>query len=377
MKRFIVSILGVTVFCIGLGALADKAGATFKSDEKALAIIRQARLAIGGDQSIAEVRSMIIKGNTTVTFRTPDGGRTEQGETEIAMQLPDKMSKMVRIGRPDGNGEEMNHKVVDVMVVRKSKGEGEAVAAEPGKQVILRKVDGGNGEEKVILESKDGEFTTSDGKTIKLRKHEGPIEEIIVTDDGAEKGKRIMIDGDARAAHEAHRQNELLRTTVSLLLTAPEGMDVNYTFVGEGDVDGATCNIINAEFGGSSFKLYLSKASSLPVMVSYLGHAMPNVMFFRTKAPEDAAAPAAPAEPMKDKVMTWTRTAAAPAMSEIQVKFSDYRSVNGVQLPYKWTTSTGGKTTEVFDVTGYEINPANIAEKFKHERTFVRTQKES
>ena len=58
MKRFIISVLSVTVFCVGLGALVEKVGAKFKSDEKALALIKQARIAIGGEQSIADVRSM-------------------------------------------------------------------------------------------------------------------------------------------------------------------------------------------------------------------------------------------------------------------------------------------------------------------------------
>ena len=379
MKRFIVSILCVTVFCIGLGALVEEAGASFKSDEKALALIRQARIAIGGEQSIADVRSMIIKGNTTVTLKA-EAGTTKnlQGETEIAMQLPDKLSKMVKIGRPDGAevGEKIRQEQHDVIIMR-GEAKGDAVAAEGGKKVIVRKIDGGDGIpeiEKIVVEGKDGEFTTPDGKTIKIRRADGPIIEREIVG-GPENGKRIMLDHAGPAGHGAgHRQNELLRTTLSLLLTAPEGMDVSYTFAGEGDVDGTSCNIVNAEFAGSNFKLYLSKTSSLPVMVSYQGHAMPKVMFFRTKEP---GIPAVPAEPMKDKVVTFNHKIDAPEMAEIQIRFADFRSVGGVQLPYKWTTSVAGQTTEVFDVTGYELNPANIAEKFQNQKVFVRTKKEA
>ena len=56
MKRFIVSILCVTVFFIGLGGLVEKVAAGFKSDERALAIIKQARAAIGGEANIANAR---------------------------------------------------------------------------------------------------------------------------------------------------------------------------------------------------------------------------------------------------------------------------------------------------------------------------------
>ena len=358
MKKFIISVLTVSVFCVGLGAIVDKAGASLKSDEKALALIKQARLAIGGEQSIADVRSMIIKGSTTHNLKFNGTARTEQGETEIAMQLPDKLSKMIKIGRHDGSeGEKIVNKQHDVIVMR---GEASAdAAAAGGKRVVIKKMDGGNGEvEEIVTEGKSGEFTTSDGKKIFLKKTDGAnVEDVIVR-----HGK-----GEGAAMHGNHRQNELLRTTLSLLLTAPEGMDVSYTFAGEGDVDGTTCNIINAEFAGSNVKLYLSKSSNFPVMVSFQGHAMPRVMAFKTKA--DAPAPGAEKVFFEHKIE-------APETGEVQIRFSDYRSTGGIQLPYKWTTTVAGQTTEVLDVTGYEINPANIAEKFQNQKTFVRTKKE-
>ena len=366
MKRFIVSILCVTVFCVGLGALVEKAGANFKSDEKALGLIRQARLALGGEQSIADVRSMIIKGNTTLTFTVDGVSRTEQGETEFAMQLPDKLSKMVKIGRGGANGEEIVNQKHDVMIMRRE-GHGEGVAAGEGgeKRVFVRKIEGGGNVEvdKIIGEGKEGEFVTSDGKKVVIRKSDKAEVKELRVDGNGDKVRRIALE--SAGPHEGRRQNELLRVTLSLLATPPAGMDVAYTYAGERDVDGTSCNVVNAEFGGSSITLYLSKVSSLPVMVSYQGHAMPTVMRFHSKPPVTG-------EP-KEKI-AFEHKLDAPALAEVQVRYSDYRTVNGVQLPYKWTTSVAGQTTEVFDVTNYEINPANIAEKFKNERTFVRTK---
>lgn len=373
MKKFIVSVLFVTVFSIGLGALVEKAGARFKSDEKALALIKQARAAIGGDQSIADVRSMIIKGNTSITFKSKDGARTENGETEIAMQLPDKLSKMVKIGRHDGaevGGTIMNEKH-DVLILRNGDGGNPGVIGTPGeKKIVIKKVGEGDDVEieKIVIDDKDGELATADGKKVMLRTTSpGDVKEVTLTGEG-EGRKHVMIERAGGAGETGHRQNELLRTTLALLLTAPEGMDVNYTFAGESDVDGTSCNIVNAEFAGSNIKLFLSRASSLPVMISYAGHAMPNMMFMRTKEPAPGAAP--------KETVTFTRKVDAPETTEIQIRFADYRSVNGVQLPYKWTTSAGGQTTEVFDVTGYDLNPANIAEKFQNRKVMVRTPKE-
>src|SRR5688572_20984280 len=204
MKKFIVSILGVSVFCIGLGALVERAGASFKSDEKAIALIKQARLAIGGEQSIAEVRSMIIKGNTTVTFKIDGTARTENGETEIAMQLPDKLSKMVKIGRHEGGEPGLTEKH-DVMVFRR-----EGAAAEGEKHIMLRKTDGSGNEEieKIAVDGKEGEFVTSDGKKVIVRRSEASGGEKVTVNGSPENGKHVMIKR-AGDAHGGFRQNEL------------------------------------------------------------------------------------------------------------------------------------------------------------------------
>ena len=57
--------------------------------------------------------------------------------------------------------------------------------------------------------------------------------------------------------------------------------------------------------------------------------------------------------------------------AEFTVRFADYRSVSGVQLPFKWTQTVGGAPDEIFDVTSYDINPANIAERFARDNVKV------
>ena len=61
--------------------------------------------------------------------------------------------------------------------------------------------------------------------------------------------------------------------------------------------------------------------------------------------------------------------------AEFQIKYSDFRAVGGVQLPYKWTQTVGDQPSETVDVTSYEINPANIGDKFKDQKIIVRQQK--
>jgi len=363
MKRFIFSVLCISVFFLGVGAIANSVSAKFGSDERALAIISQARLAIGGDTAIADVQNLVIKGTTTTNFELPDGStNSRKGETEIALQMPDKFMKSMTISDGNSPDQKMMTKTFDVVVV---KGEGVASATADG-------VD--NGDRDVV-------FKSDDGKRIEIRRVAGePAEmeqQVIVRKGekipaGISKGENVVIER-IRGKEGDYQQNELLRTTLGLLITPPKGVEVNYTFVGEDTIDSIPVNIVNAEVGGTSVKLYFSRISSLPVMMSYVGSRMPTILAFKT-----ADAP----EISPDKtVRVFTRTAntenISPADSEVQVKFSDYRVSGGLQLPYKWTSVSNGKTIDVFDVASYEKNAANIADKFPAKRLWVKAEKAS
>ncbi|MEP6787903.1 MAG: hypothetical protein ABJB40_05695 [Acidobacteriota bacterium] len=408
MKRFIFTVLCVSIFFVGVGTIVDKAGAKFKSDEKALELVRQARIAIGGDSAIAGVQSLRIVGQTTKNFKGDGVQRTETGETEIALQLPDKLMRMTKIGHGDENSSEnIVNKRVDVTVVGKgdgdqtytvtSDGSGEGHGAGKGVQrIIIKKPDGTteeiNGDEvgklgepqaggiivkkigpdKAVFTTENGQTVVSDGQHIMLKRSaDGDKAGWKTESDNPDnmEDHHVFLRSGGPGYEGAMRHNELLRLTLSLLLTAPQGMDVSYTFGGEGDVDGNACNIVVAEFAGSSFKIYLSKSSNLPVQMSYTGVKAPQVFMFRTKSPETGA------ETKDNMVFTRKLDGAAEEKAEYTVKFSDYRSVGGVQLPYKWTQTAGGAADETFDVTSYEVNPANISEKFQNQKVMVRTRK--
>jgi hypothetical protein len=396
MKQFIIFVFVIAACCVGLGSLVDRVSAGHKSDERALAIIRDARQAIGGETAINGVRSMVIGGNVTRTIKVDGVEKSVQGETEIAMQLPDKLMKTIAI--KDGNapdGDKMIQRQVDVVVVGGDKdkmkvmiddnGTGSGVAE---KRIVIKKDDGtvqeftgaeadkiaaadgangGKAVKKIVIKNPDGTtqvFTGADADKF-IAEHGG--NDVSVTRDGKSHNENIMVrrTGPGEAHDESMKHNEMLRLTLSLLLTAPQGMDVDYTYSGETDVDGTACNIVTAETGGAVFKLFIGKTSSLPVMMTYTGMKMPQVVMFRTKAPDGNA-------PKAD--LTFTRKIDAPPMetAEFTVKFADYRAVNGVKLPFKWTQTIGGATDEVFDVASYDINPADIAGRFKNEKMKVK-----
>ena len=397
MKRFVVSTMVASLAFIGAGAVVDKVIGGSKSDEKALEIIAKARAAIGGDSAIGSVKSFVIKGQTSKTLNISGADRIEQGETEIVFESPNRLMKMVKLGDQNAaGGEAIIDKKVDLVVLDGAgdgphkiivEGKEGEFTSEDGKKVIVRKLEGAPageaGETRVFVRKKadGGEWTAKEGEDVKEIATADGKKFTIVTRGGdgnatftTEGGDNIKLHARAMAAaHGAPRDNELFRTMLSLLLTAPEGMDVAYTYAGSTNLDGTNAETVVASFGGSSVKLFFDASSYLPLGMSYFGHPQP-IMIKMRKA-EDGTASKADKDVVtfeREATGEWTNKGA-----EHVVRLADYRSVNGLLLPYRWTTSVAGKQSDVFEVTSYDLNPANISEKFKGDghKVMVRMKK--
>lgn len=336
MKKFILAVLCVSTFFIGLGGLIENVGAKFKSDERALEIMRRARQAIGGDANLNAVQSLSVTGKVTKTLNFGEETRTETGDWELNLQASGKISKMIKIGAGVGSGGEQLEKKVNVVVVRKGDG-AKAVIGEDG-----------SSEKVTIIKKGDGEMPSEKG-------------------DGTPKIRRQILTENIHGDVGNNHGDDFFRTMMFLLLTAPQNTDANYVYAGDGVVDGANCEIVQISSNGGSLKLYFNKSTHLPVMASFTG-AKPLV--FRVK-PGEANADG------KANVMVFANQKGAAQTGEFQIKFSDYRNVNGVQFPHRWTQTIDNSADETIDVTGYEVNPANIADKFKNEpqKIMIRTKK--
>ena len=361
MKRFIVSILCVSVFFIGLGSLVKKAGARFKSDARALELVKQARTAIGGEAAINNVRSMTIVGTSVHTFNVDGVARNENGSLEINFELPNKFDRKIRIGNPENASGELR-KEIDVTVLRKDV-DNLRMKTENGDDLVL------NGERKITVKKADGtteEINVEGNKRFVVKQlGEGEAGFRIENGEAPGNGERKVFVEKLTNGKEfiGIRGNELFRTAFALLLTAPEGTEASYVYAGESMVDGFSCDIIEVQSNGASFRLFLDKSSHLPRMMSYQA---PRPFVIKLDKSEGG-------EPGTRVIAR--RDFPKPEMAEFQIKFSDYRSVSGVQLPHRWTQTIGGEMSENIDITSYEINPANIAEKFQNHRVMIRTEK--
>lgn len=332
MRRIFPLILKLAVVAMAVSLVGDQVRATKGDVERALDLIRQARAAIGGDAAVNSVQSLTMNGKSRRQIQLPDQTlRDLNGDIEINMLLPDRFIRIEKLKMLDGPG---------------------GTEAAP---------------------------STSDKKEIESKVR-------IVRNVNSERGDK----SDIGAMHD---RSEIARYMMGLLLKAPADMNVAYDYAGVGDVDGVRAEIIDVQGpNGFSMKLYLSSQNHLPLMMTYKGFDHPTPIFKvgapGTASAEDrqtdviimrgdkveAAGSEAPrvifkrdgggqAGPGENRTFT-VRVPAPKDLVEIQVRFSDYRAVNGVLLPFAISETVNGKLKETWTVDAYVVNSPDINRKF-------------
>jgi hypothetical protein len=330
------------MFVIGDAAICSLQAAQARTlrDERAEAVLRQAREALGGSAVIDAVQNLLINGRASHKIKTPDGQeRSFDGNVEMALETSGKLHRNFK------TNDEAN------------------LAAESGKKVFVR--------------------------NLEVSVHRKP--------DGAEPEKfqkRLAGHGD-----------ELSRLLFGLLLKTSPGLNAIYNYAGEGSVDGTAADIVEASSdNGFAVKLYVDKNTHLPLMMSYrankpvqfvinrkgavTGSIEKDVMVFPNGLPEgekiagDGATKVFIRKMNENGNITETVKAGEemPRIqleeAEFQVRFSDYRSVNGLMLPHRIAQTVNGEAGETMTIESYQVNAQNLNEKFKdtgrENFTFVR-----
>jgi hypothetical protein len=297
-------------------------------DERAEAVLRQTREALGGSAVIDAVQNLLINGRASHKIKTPDGQVSSfDGNVEMALEISGKLHRNFK------TSDEAN------------------LLAESGKKAFVRNTE-------VFV-------------------HRKP--------DGTEPEKfqkRLAGHGD-----------ELSRLLFGLLLKTSPGLNAIYNYAGEGSVDGTAADIVEASSdNGFAVKLYVDKNTHLPLMMSYrankpvrfvmkregaAGAVEKDVMVFRHTLPEGEKISGNGGNRIvirkKDENGNVTETVKAgeemPRIqleeAEFQVRFSDYRSVNGLMLPHRIAQTVNGEAGETMAIESYQVNAQNLSEKFK------------
>jgi hypothetical protein len=203
-------------------------------------------------------------------------------------------------------------------------------------------------------------------------------------------GVRVMGDNPAsdpvRAKAALKRMNsELARLLLGIVGTTQPGLPVAYTYAGQAESPDGTAHVIDVT-GPEDFKarLFVDTGTHLPLMLTY-SELEPRPMRMVSQhggPPAGGGASRVVTAPGGSGTATTRRELTAEERAELEKEmkaadevprkmleyrlyFSDYREVDGVQLPHRIARGTTEKTVEEWEVKSYKVNPTIKADRFK------------
>lgn len=271
-------------------------------DAKVGAILAAARQALGGDAALAKVQTLSVSGAT----RRLMGEREIAGDVTLDVALPDKMKQTDSFGIPGGPMMERVSVLSGAEVWDDSTNRG-------GGAFMMRM--GGPG---------------------------GPGGPGAPGREPTEDERQRM-----REAQVRRMQGELARHALAFLLRT----DASVTFAGEAEAEDDKADVLEVTpLGGTAMKLFIDQATHVPLMISYEG-VLPRTVVARggqRPTPEEIAK-------MRSE---------PPQTAVFEVRYSDYKKVDGVLLPHLITTSANGNVTEEWTIDKFKLNPALKPESF-------------
>ena len=293
------------VMALGLAVLMGIAAHAAGAEDKAIEVIVAARSAMGGSKLDA-VKAISATGE----YRRLIGEREINGEATIEIIVPDKIKRTEEMGIP--GGPTMSRTVV---------------------------LDGTEYWE---------DTTNRGGNFMRFGGSGGP---------GGPSGQ-----GPSEADRERFRQMAQRRLRGELhryLLVWLARTDAQMTYGGEAEAEDGKADVIDVKSEvGTPVRVFFDQTTHLPLMLTYEG-AQPRMMMRRA-----GGAPGGNAGPPPDPEEMRRRMAEPPKMVTFEVRFSDFKDVDGVMLPHHMSQSVEGKPTEEWTVSQFKVNPNLKPESF-------------
>ena len=308
----------VTALALAMWAAAGHA----QQDAKALQVMTDVRKAIGGEEKLAAVKALSLRGTYQREMTIPPPGAG--GRADFMIGGPGGPA-----GPPGG----------------------------PPPQIT------GDLELDVEIPSKYIRVDTSTGFMGMTRTEGFDGDRPFAHAAAANPGMRIRIDNPAEdpalaaRALERHRA-EVARLLLGVLGSTPSSFPVTYRHAGVAESADGRADVIEIQGrGGFAARLFVDVQTHLPLMLTYMA-AEPR-MVLRTVEPgrpgagaerEAAGAPedTAPGKPVEHRLY-----------------FSDHRDVGGLRLPHRIARGVGQKTSEEWEIKSYKINPTFKADRFR------------
>jgi hypothetical protein len=162
-------------------------------------------------------------------------------------------------------------------------------------------------------------------------------------------GGRELTDEDRQRLRDAQvrrMKGEMTRFALGFLLRT----DATITYAGVAEAEDGKADVleIKAE-GGTPVKLFIDQETRLPLMLSYEG-IMPRMMVARGGPPSPEEIEKMRREP--------------PQTATFEVRYGEYKKVDGVVFPHLLTTAANGNVTEEWTVDKIKVNPSLKPESF-------------
>lgn len=285
-----------------LAVAADLTANSPQVDAKVGEILAAARQALGGEAALAKVQTLSVNGAT----RRVMGDREIAGDVTIDFVLPDKMKRTDSFGMPGGPTMER------VSVIN-------------GSEVWDDSTNRGGGGFMMRMDRPGGPGGPG-----------GPGREL------TEEDRQRMRDAQAQ-----RMKSEMARHALAFLLRT----DAPVAYAGEAEAEDGKADVIEVTpLGGTAMKLFIDQNTHLPLMVSYEG-VLPRMMVARPgqrPTPEEI-----------EKIRS-----EPPQKAVFEVRYSEYKKVDGVLLPHLITTGANGNVTEEWTIDKFKLNPALKPESF-------------
>ena len=308
-------------------AATDYAGQVQDPAAKAASILAESRKALGGDDKIAAIKTLEIKG----TARRGAGDVNIEGDMTIVMERPGKYLRKEQILLGNGG--------IDV-------------------------VEGLNGAESWDEQKFSGGMNFDDGGDGGRRGGGGRGAP------GQTPAAGATPDEAAKQAALAARQAEVARILLALFLTTDQPVKHTGTAV----TPQMTAEVLEMTApDGAAVRLIVDSKSYMPLMLQWTGMAQDPIAALAARAGFRGRGRGGrggfggrqgqPQQPQAAAKVVSADELAKP--TALRMYLQDYKTVNGIKLPHLLVRGTGDQITEEWEIKSYKINPTLKADTFK------------
>jgi hypothetical protein len=340
MPRVVSPVAMCLLVAMALLVFSTRSTGQTEDTAKGAALLAEARKAVGGEDKLAAVKRLQVKGE----MRRGQGNTTLEGDTEVFLEVPDKFrrNESLSLG-PGGPG-------IDRVEVLNG-------------NEVWDENNGGGGRF-----GRGGDFGGG---------QRGGFGGAQTSDAGQARGQGIDPER-LKELQLRNRRAEVARLLLAFLLTT----DSPVAWIGTAQSPEGTADVLEVKSAdGTATRLFLESTTHLPLMMTWSGGGQRGGRGGQggggqdrggDAAPQGGAAqaplPAPPAAPQggaaTDTVQGRRGRGFGGAPATLEMHLSEYKAVNGLKLPHLVTRGTNGQTAEEWAIKSYRINPSFKANTF-------------